>query len=133
MSGVQGEQQRYGRSLDKQERDWAMFCHLAAFAGFVFPFGHVLGPLFLWLLRREESAFVDFHGRQVVNFQITMTLLYLVGLVLCFVLIGFLILPLLALWSALAAILGAIRAEEGRRWRYPLAFPFLVEVVRQRP
>lgn len=50
-------------------RNMAGLCHLSAFAGAVFPvFGNILGPLVVWLLRRKDSPFIDFHGRQAVNF-----------------------------------------------------------------
>ena len=119
--------------LDKSERDWSMFCHLAAFAGYVFPFGHVLGPLILWLLRREESEFVDFHGRQVLSFQITMTIYVVVAGLLCLILIGFVLRPLVLVFDVVATILAAVRAQEGRTWSYPMAIPFLRSPDPRRP
>lgn len=60
-----------------------MLCHLSAFAGAVFPvFGNILGPLVVWLLRRKDSPFIDFHGRQSVNFQISLTIYLIVSAVL---------------------------------------------------
>ena len=52
---------------------WAMWCHLSALGGLVFPFGNVLGPLVLWLTKRDEIPEVDVNGKEALNFQITMT------------------------------------------------------------
>ena len=49
-----------------------MLCHLSAFAGFTgIPFGTILGLLVIWLLKREESPFIDTHGKEALNFQIS--------------------------------------------------------------
>ena len=58
--------------LASDEKSMAMFCHLAAFSGWIgIPFGHVLGPLIVWLLKRKESKFIDTHGKASLNFQIS--------------------------------------------------------------
>jgi uncharacterized Tic20 family protein len=49
---------------------WAMFCHIAAFAFFIFPFGNILGPLVIWLIKKETYPFVDEQGKESLNFQI---------------------------------------------------------------
>ena len=48
--------------LSKDEKTWAMLCHLSAVAGFVIPFGSILGPLVVWLIKKDEMPFVDLHG-----------------------------------------------------------------------
>ena len=55
----------------QEARQWAMFCHFAAFIGLVFPFGSLLGPLIVWQLKRESDPFVDAQGKEALNFQIT--------------------------------------------------------------
>jgi uncharacterized protein len=105
-----------------EERTWAMLCHISGFAGYlgVVPFASVIGPLIVWLLKRDMSGFVDEHGKESLNFQITMSIAYAITIVLCFVLIGFLILPLLGLWLVVLMIIAAIKASNGERFRYPL-------------
>ena len=58
------------------ERTWAMFCHLSGFLGYfvVVPFASIIGPLVVWLLKKDASAFVDAHGKEAINFQITMSM-----------------------------------------------------------
>ncbi|GEP45412.1 orotate phosphoribosyltransferase [Brevifollis gellanilyticus] len=97
----------------------AMICHLLFFAGFIIPFGNVLGPLVLWLIKKDTMPFVDDQGKEVLNFQIT---LVIVGAI-CFI-TSFLILPLLVglavfIAAVVFAIIGTIKSNEGVAYRYP--------------
>ena len=112
--------------LAKDVRNWAMLCHLAALAGYVIPFaGNVIGPLVVWLIKREEHAFINDQGKEAVNFQITMTICYLVSFVLVFVLVGIVLLPLVALFSLIMMIVAAVKASNGVQYRYPFAIRFV--------
>jgi uncharacterized Tic20 family protein len=110
---------------DPEARTFAMLAHLSAFSGFVIPFGHILGPLLIWLIKREEHPLVDDQGREALNFQLSMSLYYIVGLILILALIGFVILPLLVAFSIVVTIIGTIRANGGERYRYPLCIRFI--------
>jgi uncharacterized Tic20 family protein len=103
------------------ERNWAVFCHLAGLGGLVVPgVGQILGPLVLWLARRNQSDFVDQHGREALNFQISMTLYAVVAAALIWVLIGFvLILAVLAV-QFVFMVVASVAASHGERYRYPL-------------
>lgn len=103
------------------ERNWAVFCHLAGFGVLVLPgIGQIVGPLVLWLLRRRDSAYVDHHGREALNFQISMTLYSIVAAALMWVLIGFLlIVVVLGVWFVYMVI-ASVAASQGERYRYPL-------------
>ena len=72
----------------KDERTWAMLCHFSAFAGLIFPFGNFLAPLIIWLIKKEELPFVEDQGKEVLNFQISMTIYLLISGMLCIILIG---------------------------------------------
>jgi hypothetical protein len=63
---------------NSEERNWAMTCHLASFAGYVLPLGNIIGPLVAWLMKRDEFPLVDDQGKEALNFQISMTI-YLNG------------------------------------------------------
>lgn len=102
------------------ERNMAMLCHLAAFAGFLFPFGNILGPLIVWLMRRKDSRFIDFHGKEVLNFQITMIIYFIISAILIIVIIGFLLLAAVAIFDVVMTIIAAVRANDGVEYRYPL-------------
>jgi uncharacterized Tic20 family protein len=76
------------RELSESERNWAMFCHLSAFAGFFFPFGGIIGPLICWLSRKDESRWVDQNGKASLNFQISILLYMVLAVPLCIIIIG---------------------------------------------
>ncbi len=98
-----------------------MACHLSALAGFVVPFGSIIGPLVVWLMKREESSFVDRQGKESLNFQITMLIAFLISLVLVFVLIGFLLIAAVAIFDLIMIIVATIKASEGEDFRYPVS------------
>lgn len=111
--------------LDETQRNIAVGCHLLGFLGLVVPFGNILGPLVLWLIKRDDNEFVDDQGREAVNFQITMTLAFLVAAALMALLIGFLLLPLLGIYWLVVVVLAAVAASRGERHRYPLTLRLL--------
>jgi hypothetical protein len=104
-----------------------MLAHLSAFAGLIVPMGNVIGPLIVWLLKRDQSAEIDEHGKESVNFQISMTI-YIAGLsviafILMFVLIGFLLIPVIVIMfivDAVFVIIASIKANDGQMYRYPM-------------
>lgn len=107
--------------ISKDERMWGMFAHLSAFAGLLVPFiGHVLGPLVIWLVKRETMPFVNDQGKEALNFQITATIGLVVAGLLVFLFIGFILLPLVGLADVIFTILAAVKANEGVAYRYPV-------------
>ena len=56
-----------------------MLCHLSSLAGSVIPFGNIVGPLVVWLIKKDEYAFVDDQGKESLNFQISITIYTVVG------------------------------------------------------
>ena len=106
----------------KDENMWAMFCHLASFAGLVFPFvGSVLGPLVVWLLKKDEYPLVDDQGKEAMNFNISMVIDYVVSIILIIVVIGIPLLIGLFLFDVIVTIIAMVKASEGVKYRYPLA------------
>jgi uncharacterized protein len=111
-----------GRSdVPAQERTWGMIAHLAALAGIVIPFGNILGPLIVWLARREESRFVGEQAKEALNFNITVAFGALACFILMWVLVGVLLFAVLALYWLAMTIVAAVKASEGIRYRYPFA------------
>ena len=70
---------------DQQIRTWSMLCHLSALAGLFFPFGNLLGPLVVWQIKKNELPEIDVHGKESLNFQITMVL---IGVIFSIFLVG---------------------------------------------
>ncbi|MDY6905930.1 MAG: DUF4870 domain-containing protein [Thermodesulfobacteriota bacterium] len=98
-----------------------MLCHLSALAGLTgIPFGNIIGPLIVWLIKKDQFPFVDAQGRESLNFQISMTLYTMLAVLLCFVLIGFLLLPVLLIANLVLIILACLKTSKGIAYRYPL-------------
>ncbi len=108
------------REVTSDERTWAIVTHAAAFAGFVFPFGNILGPLLIWAIKKNDSAFVNENGINAINFQITWTILLLLAALSVIVLIGLLLLPLVAVAWFVLVIIAIIRASNDEVYEYPL-------------
>jgi uncharacterized protein len=104
-----------------EERPWAMFAHLSALAGLVMPFGSIIGPLVIWLIKKDTMPFVNDQGKEALNFNITVAIAAIVCGLLCIVLIGFLLLPVLVILWLVFVIVGTIKANEGTLYRYPFA------------
>jgi uncharacterized Tic20 family protein len=102
-----------------------MFCHLAAFAGFLMPLGNVVGPLVIWLMKKDQYPYVDFHGKEVLNFQLTVLVALLVCWALVFVLIGFLLFPAVGIAAIVLTIIGIVKASHGERYQYPVSIKFI--------
>jgi len=109
---------------DKDARTWAMISHLAALSGYFCPLGNVLGPLIIWAIKKDEHPFVDEQGKEAINFQLSMTVAYLISIVLCFVLIGFLLLGILAVYALIMIIIASIKSNDGIDFRYPHSIRF---------
>ena len=113
-------------AVSKEEQNWAMLCHLSALVGFVIPFGSILGPLVIWLIKRAEMPLVDQHGKEALNFQLTVAILALVSWALMVVLIGFVLLAVVAVGALFFVIRAAIKISNGELgYRYPYAIRFL--------
>lgn len=105
-----------------EERNWAVLCHLGALLGFViWGLGVVLGPLIVWLIKKDTMPFVNDQGKEALNFQITVLLAGIVCSALVFVLIGIPLLAALAIADLVFIIIAAIKASEGVSYRYPLS------------
>jgi uncharacterized Tic20 family protein len=104
----------------QDERTWGMLAHICAFALFLIPMiGCALGPLIVWLIKRDQSEFVADQGKEALNFNISFLLAGVVCGALVFVLIGILLgVALFFYWLAMTIIAG-IKASEGVRYRYP--------------
>ena len=102
-----------------EERQWAMFAHLSALIGLIIPFGSIIGPLVIWLIKKDTMPFVNDQGKEALNFNITMAIAAIVCSLLMLLLIGFLLLPALVIVWLIFVIIGTIKANEGAAYRYP--------------
>jgi uncharacterized protein len=115
---------RVDETTDRNGQTWGMLCHLAALAGYIIPLGNIVGPLVIWLIKKEEHPFVDKQGKAALNFQISMLIYEIIAGILCLIVIGFILIVVLAIFNLICVILAAVDANAGRSFRYPLAIPF---------
>jgi len=107
-------------------RTWIVLCHASALLGLLFHFlGHIFGPLIVWLVKRGESTEIDAHGKESLNFQLSMLIYDAVAAILCLVLIGFPILILLWVLNTVFVIIASVKASEGQLYRYPFTIRFI--------
>lgn len=107
---------------DKQARIWGMLCHLTALLGMIgIPLGNVLGPLIIWLVKKNTYPFVNEQGRESLNFQLSMTIYAIAAALLIFVKIGMPLLLLVAGINFILILIASIRAFNGETYTYPLA------------
>ena len=107
-------------------RTWCAFIHASALLGVIFHFpGHLLGPLILWLIKRDDAPELDAHGKEAVNFQISMLIYNIVAAIFCLVLIGFAFLVVLWVLNTVFVIIAAIQASDGKFYRYPMTIHFI--------
>ena len=97
-----------------------MLCHFSAFTGLIFPFGNFLAPLIIWLIKKDDMPFVEDQGKEVLNFQISMTIYLLISGILCIILIGIPFLIGLVIFSFIVTIIAAISANDGKSYRYQI-------------
>jgi uncharacterized Tic20 family protein len=108
-----------------QERQWALICHLSALCGYFIPFGHLIAPIVIWSMKKDEMPMVDDHGKEVINFQISITIWIIIAGIFVILLIGIPFLIALGVLQLVFVIIGAIKADSGILYRYPLTIRFI--------
>lgn len=108
-----------GAAPSKDDTNLATLIYvLCIFTGFI-------GPLIIWLMKKEQSQFVDEQGKEVLNWCITMVAAYLVCFLLMFIIIGIFLMPILAIAHIVLTIMGAMKVNKGIAYRYPFAIRLL--------
>ena len=114
-------------SPKESNRSWCIALHLSGLSGILlgFALAHVLVPLAIWLIKRADNPEIDATGKEVLNFQISFSIYFLIAGALCWILIGFLILPIFLIIWLICTILAAVRTSNGESYRYPMTIRFL--------
>jgi uncharacterized Tic20 family protein len=109
-------------SSSSNVRTWCVLAHATALAGFLVPVaGHIVGPLIIWLAKRVDSSDIDAHGKESLNFQLSMLIYNVIAGILCLLIIGFAILFVLHILNVVFVIVASIQASEGKLYRYPIS------------
>ena len=98
------------------ERTLAILAHILTIVS------SFIAPLVIYLLKKDESAFVSEHAKESLNFQITMFILFMISFILMLVLIGFLLIWLLSIANLVLVVIATIKANENKMYRYPINF-----------
>jgi len=113
-------------NLTQDDKTYGMLAHLAALAQFVIPtFGNVIGPLVIWLIKKDQSAWVNKQGKDALNFQISIAIYTVVSIILIPLIIGIVLLIAVGIFWLIMVILATIRVSEGDSFRYPLSIRFI--------
>lgn len=121
-------------AIPAEERQWAMFAHLSALvgglvtAGWAGSIGCFIGPLVIWMMKKETMPFVDDQGKEALNFNITVGAVFLALLLLSVVTLGIGLVIAIPAWIIIGiawlvlTIIASIKANEGVAYRYPFTF-----------
>ena len=117
------EQAAESKELNQDARMWGMFCHLAGVGGLlpVLPvIGSIIAPLIVWQIKKDDFAFVNEHGKEAVNFQISILIYAAIACIFCLACVGFVLLPAVYIFDFVCLLIAALRANDGKHYRYPL-------------
>ena len=108
-----------GGAPTADDRTWGLLSHLS---GLVLA---IIGPIIIWQTKGKESSYVEYHAKEALNFHITLALAGIVCIPLMFILIGFLLLPVVGIGGLVFTIIAGLKANEGVRYRYPVCIRFI--------
>jgi uncharacterized Tic20 family protein len=114
-----------GLEMNKDARLWGMLAHLAALAGHIIPLGNIVGPLVVWLIKKDEFPFADEQGKESLNFQITVSIALVACIILAFAVVGIFLIPVVMIASLIFVIIAAVKANSGEHYRYPISIRFI--------
>ena len=112
------------RPWDMEKKTFLMLMHLSQFAGFILPFGGLILPIIMWATNKDKSQEIDDHGKVILNWVISSLIYIAISLVLTVVLVGAIGLFVVGICAIVFTIIGAIKANEGKLWVYPLSIKF---------
>ena len=108
-----------------EEDQFTMLMHIAQFAGVVVPMAGLALPIVMWATNKENNELVDEHGKNIINWMISLIIYFAIAIPLCFLIIGIPIVMVLGLLTVLFPIIGAVKASNGEVYTYPLTIKFL--------
>ena len=109
------------------QKKWLLLLHSTPFLGFILPLANILIPLFLWIHKREDNSVYEVHGRKIINFQISMSLLYILSFVALLTIEkwGFFLFIAVIPFSVIVMLFNIIKVVRTHKCYYPLSIPFL--------
>ncbi len=106
-------------------RQWTLILHLSQYVGLLIPFGGFIAPIIIWQNKKEEIPQLNDHFKNIMKWQFSMLMHVIVSTIFLVVLIGFVLLVFLGIVWLAFPLIGAIRANKGELWHYPLTIKLL--------
>lgn len=111
----------------KNTVNWGMLCHLAGLTTYLgIPFGNIIAPLIIWVVKKDNNPVVMTEGRESLNFNISFTIYGLLAGLLCYALIGFALLPVVLVVHIVLIVKAVLRANKGEPVHYPLTLRIII-------
>ncbi|HVO32566.1 MAG TPA: DUF4870 domain-containing protein [Elusimicrobiota bacterium] len=111
---------------ERSSINWALICHVAGLALYIgIPFGNILVPWMIWWLKKDGDAAVNVQGREAINFNLSFTLYGVLAGLLCYVVVGFVLLPLVIVAHIALIAQAILNSNKGQPVRYPLTLRFI--------
>lgn len=107
-------------AVTQDEKTLGIVMHVLCLVGFP-----ILGPLIVWLVKKDQSSYLDRQGRELLNFQLSYLLYAFLSALLCFILIGIPLLFAVGIATIVLTIIGIVNASEGKVYRFPLTIRLL--------
>lgn len=105
---------------------WAVGCHIVALVGLLGNgIGFFLGPLILWLIKKNDAPFIDEQGKEAVNFQLTMLIAAIITTPFVFIIIGIPVMIIIGVLAIVFPIIAAVQTSNGEHYRYPISIRFI--------
>lgn len=114
-----------GDKFGMKDNNYFTLMHLSQFFGYFIPLLGLIAPLFLWLRNKDQDPRVDAHGRMIINWMVTLLIYYTISILAIFFIVGIFLIFIPLVLSFLFPIIGALEANKGNLWKYPLSFKFL--------
>ena len=113
---LMGQESLPANTPTQDEKTMAILAHILTLVG------GFIAPLVIWLVKKDESPFVEEHAKESLNFQITIFLCYVISFILMFIIIGIFLLAVLGLVHLILVIIATMKASEGKYYKYPINF-----------
>ena len=101
------------------EKNLALLSHIGTL------FGGFIVPLIVWLVKKEESAYVARHAKESLNFQISLIIYFVASAILMFIVVGIFLIFALSIFSLIVVVLATVAASQGKDYEYPLCIRFI--------
>ena len=112
-------------TLSKEDRNWSTISHISTISGCFIPLANVIAPFIIWWMKKDAYPYVGKQAKEAMDFQISMTLYLLISIPIIFIVIGIPIIIAVAVFDVVMTVVAAVKANEGKAYRYPFTFRLL--------